>query len=367
MSKVLLEDRIYRMNKEALRQKAQQLPLLPGVYFMEDSLGNIIYIGKSKALKNRVSSYFSGGKKTSKVERMVRCIDSFKVQYTDTELEALILECQLIKAHKPIYNRLLKQDHKYRYFYLNPHHQRPRIRLVREKGEEGYYFGPYEKGQSLYLAMQAVNEYYQLPDCGREEIKENCLTYKRGKCIGPCKMPYDEEQLKEKLNGAIKFLKGKDSRIINDYKEQMEEASYNLDFEEALKCKEIWLGLKALQFRKEAMSFALSPTISLLEEVCPAGGKKLFLWLGTRLLWSEKIKENLRAKDKQKIEKSMLKAYGAGRLLPEKELTKEKIDEAQIIYSWLGKKTDEVCEHFMIGEEEDDKILLRNKLKKLLN
>lgn len=354
------------MTKEELKQKAQQLPLLPGVYFMKDSLGNIIYIGKSKALRNRVSSYFSGSKKPSKVERMVRCIDDFNICYTDTELEALILECQLIKAHKPIYNRLLKQDHRYRYFYLNHQTQRPRICLVREKSEEGYYFGPYEKGQSLYQTMTVINEYYQLPDCKRQEIKENCLTYKRGKCVGPCKMPYDEEQLQESLTGVISFLEGEDDRIISEYEKLMEEAAEELNFEEALRYKEIWQGLKGLQFKKEAMAFAISPAVSLLKEACPAGGNKLFLWLGTKLLWAEKIEDRPIGRNKEKLIQSILEAYERGKLSPRLSLRKEEIDEAQIVYSWLIRKSDENCQSFMIEIEKDNHVLLRDRIEQLV-
>ena len=121
------------MTIEDLKEKARNLPLLPGVYLMKDTLGSIIYVGKSKALKRRVSSYFSGGSKPKKVERMVRSIYDFEVYYTDTELEALLLECRLIKQIKPLYNRLLKQDHRYRYFYLNPNDKRPRVRLVKRR------------------------------------------------------------------------------------------------------------------------------------------------------------------------------------------------------------------------------------------
>lgn len=355
------------MKKQELKQKAQQLSLWPGVYFMEDSLGNIIYIGKSKALKNRVSSYFSGSKKPPKVERMMRSINDFKIQYTDTELEALILECQLIKAHRPIYNRLLKQDHKYRYLYLNPTEQRPRIKLVREQTEEGHYFGPYEKGQFLYQTVQVINEYYELPDCKWQEIKENCLTHKRGKCIGPCKMPYDEVRFKEKLEMVKSFFEGEDNSIINCYERQMEEAANSLDFEEALACKEIWQGLRALQFKKEAMAFALSSTISVLVEECPSGGNKLFLWLGTNLLWSRKIKDKLRGKSKEKIIENVLDVYEKNSLEVRKNLLKEEIDEAQIIYSWFNKKTPECYGSFCLKSKEEDKGKLREIMERVLS
>lgn len=354
------------MTKETLKNKAQALPLLPGVYLMEDALGNIIYVGKSKALKNRVSSYFSGSQKPSKVERMVRCIHDFSIQLTDTELDALILECRLIKKYKPLYNRLLKQDHRYRYLYLSLEEQRPRVRLVREQTDKGTYFGPYEKGQSLFEAVQAINEYYELPDCKYYDTKEGCLTYKRQKCLGPCKKPFEEERFKKQLRAVSLFLQGEDHSIIKFYETQMAKAAERLAFEEASTLKEKWQALKNLHFRKEAMDFATSNQVTLLLLECPAGGEKLSLWVGTTMIWSKVMKRRPKEKNLEGMLQAMKNALQEIEESPRGPLKKEAIDEIQIVYSILKKQPPESCQFFYRqGESEKDEEELEKALSQL--
>lgn len=334
------------MTKEALKNKAQALPLLPGVYLMKDALGNIIYVGKSKALKNRVSSYFSGSQKPSKVERMVRCIHDFSVQLTDTELDALILECRLIKKYKPLYNRLLKQDHRFRYLYLNPGEQRPRVRLVREQTDKGTYFGPYEKSQGLFEAVQALNEHYELPDCKRYDTQEGCLTYKRQKCLGPCKRPFEEENFKQRLAGVTLFLQGEDDGIIKSYETRMIKAAEMLAFEEASALKEKWQALRNLHVRKEAIDFAHSNQITLLLIECPAGGEKLSLWIGATMIWSQVMKRRPKGQNLERMIQAMNGALLDIEESPIGPLRKEAIDEIQIVYSMLKKQTPKTCRFF---------------------
>lgn len=355
------------MTKETLKKKAQTLPLLPGVYLMEDAFGNIIYVGKSKALKNRVSSYFGGSQKPSKVERMVRCIHDFSIQLTDTELDALILECRLIKKYKPPYNRLLKQDHKYRYLYLNPKEARPRVKLVREQTQQGSYFGPYEKGNSLFEAVQAINGYYELPDCKPYETKEACLTYKRQKCLGPCKKPFEEEVFKQRLDKVSLFLQGEDHSIITFYEMQMAKAAEQLEFEEALVLKEKWMALKALHFKKEAMDFAASNRVALLLLERPEGGKKLSLWLGTTMIWSKVIKRRPNEKNLEILFQSMKKTLLQEQEMEKGPLKKEAIDEIQIVYSVLQKQSEDTCQFFDLQKETNkNEEALKRALKQLL-
>lgn len=355
------------MTKETLKKKAQALPLLPGVYLMKDALGNIIYVGKSKALKNRVSSYFSGSQKPSKVERMVRCVHDFSIQLTDTELDALILECRLIKKYKPLYNRLLKQDHRYRYLYLNLEEQRPRVRLVREQTNKGIYFGPYEKGQSLFEAVQAINEYYELPDCKDYDTKEACLTYKRQKCLGPCKEPFEEEGFKQQLRAVSLFLQGEDHSIIKFYETQMAKAAQMLAFEEASVLKEKWQALKSLHFKKEAIEFAISNQITLLLLECPAGGEKLSLWIGATMIWSKVMKRRPKGENLEGMWQVMKDALLEIEESPKGPLKKEAIDEIQIVYSMLKKLPPERCQFFnKQADSIKNQALLRNILSQLL-
>lgn len=326
------------MDKEILKEKAKQLPLLPGVYLMKDTLDNIIYVGKSKALKRRVSSYFGSGTKPKKVQRMVRSITDFEVRYTDTELEALLLECRLIKQIKPLYNRLLKQDHRYRYLYLNPTEARPRMRLVREQNkEQGYYFGPYERGSHLFDAITLLNKIYHLPDCKQSEFKENCLTYKRGQCIGPCSEPYDKGLFKEKINELLLFLKEEQTTLVEVYEKKMHEAAEQLEFEKAMQLKEEWQLLKSLQLRKEAMQFAKSNRVTIFKLPIPLGGEKLFIAHSYQLMVATKISEDLIGDINRKEDfiEQILSSYQGANPKVTDCLEKALVDEVYILYSYL--------------------------------
>lgn len=331
-----------KMNQVKLYEKARALPLLPGIYMMRDDLGNIIYIGKSKALKQRVSSYFNGSKKPNKVVRMVRHIVDFEVHYTDTELEALLLECRLIKHYQPIYNRLLKKDHKYRYFYLNPQDKRPRIRLVREKERAGQYFGPYEKGQNLYEAVTLLNTYYQLPDCRMSEIKENCLSYKRERCLGPCKKPYDEDQLEKRLEEAAAYLRGENQLILEAYERKMQEAAMQLDFETAGQFKKEWQLLQSLQHRREALNWAKSYPLMVFKLKRPSGGEKLFVAAAYRILWAQRSLEKGNKPDEVVLKKMVLQIedqYQKIKAHQTEAIRKADMDEIYIMAGYLKGRT----------------------------
>lgn len=350
------------MIQKRLREKAKQLLLLPGVYLMKDDLGNIIYVGKSKALKRRVSSYFGGGKKSKKVVRMVRCIRDFEVRYTDTELEALLLECRLIKEIKPIYNKLLKQDHRYRYIYLNPKETRPRLKLMREKEKkEGIYFGPYERGNSLYEGIQLLNRIYHLPNCKPSEIKENCLTYKRGQCIGPCKMPYDKKLFEAQLQQVIGFLEGNHKNVFIQYEAQMQQAAQILEFEKAQQLKEEWQLLKGLQFKKDAVALAKNNQLFIFKLPMEKGGNKLFLMQGYRILYSASLPSS--KQDKEKLIENILEAYRVLDIKSELCLDKGRVDEIYILYGCLksaGNKNQvrvDVEEGEKLGQEKLESLL----------
>lgn len=322
------------MTKEALWEKAKALSLLPGVYFMKDHLGSIIYVGKSKALKNRVSSYFAGGKKPQKVERMVRQIEDFEVKITDTELEALLLECRQIKQIKPIYNRMMKGDRKYRYLYFNPQDTRPRVQLVRaQTKEKGMYFGPYEKGETLFRAVQALNESLLLAQCRASEIKENCLVYRRDKCLGMCQEPFNHEGYEASVQKLLGFLLGHEDRLVKEIEAQMQEAASRLDFELAAELKEKWEAILHLRFKKEAMQLAKSHQIVFLKLEKPAGGRKLFMFQSYHMLLSEEIPEC--PKGAQKLLKKCTQIYKETKLEEEQSLEKSIMDEIYILYSYF--------------------------------
>lgn len=222
-----------------LRKKAMNLPLSPGVYIMKDKSRQIIYIGKAKQLKNRVSQYFgSQNNHTLKVRKMVENVDDFDYILTDTELEALVLECSLIKQHTPKYNILLKDAKGYSYIKIT-HGPWGRISSCFRKDEENCdYLGPFTSGYSMRNLVEEANKIYKLPTCGRKFPRDigkgrACLNFYIGQCCAPCIKKVTEKQYEEILADAVEFLKGGHGQQLRVLKKQMQEYSDNLEFEKA--------------------------------------------------------------------------------------------------------------------------------------
>ncbi|NLF35330.1 MAG: GIY-YIG nuclease family protein, partial [Clostridiales bacterium] len=182
------------MTFEELKQNARALPLLPGVYIMMDKTGKVIYVGKAKALKHRVSQYFQdSAAHTEKTRAMLGQLDSFDVIVADSEFEALVLECSLIKRHQPRYNILLKDDKGYPYIRLSIHEPYPRFSLVNRAADDGArYFGPYGSRGSTWAIVDALRLALRLPSCGRRFPRDigkerPCLNHHMGRCDGWCR------------------------------------------------------------------------------------------------------------------------------------------------------------------------------------
>ena len=227
-----------------LRKKAMALPLLPGVYIMHDNSGEIIYIGKAKALKNRVSQYFgSQTNHAEKVRRMVDNVGDFEYIITDSEFEALILECSLIKQHTPKYNILLKDDKGYSYIRVSSGDW-GKISYVLQKADDGAeYIGPYKSSYYVKSAVEEANKIFMLPTCNRrfpQDFKKArpCLNYHIKQCMAPCTGKVKLSDYRESLQQALDFLKGGSSNSIKQLTAQMEEAAENLEFERAARIRD---------------------------------------------------------------------------------------------------------------------------------
>lgn len=222
-----------------LRKKAMALPLLPGVYIMHDKSGKIIYIGKAKALKNRVSQYFgSQNNHAEKVRRMVDNVDDFEYIITDSEFEALILECSLIKQHTPKYNILLKDDKGYSYIRVSKGDWAKISYVLQKKDDGAEYIGPYKSSYYVKSAVEEANKIFKLPTCNRrfpQDFRKGrpCLNYHIKQCMAPCTGRVKLSDYNESLNQALDFLKGGSSNSIKLLTQQMEEAAENLEFERA--------------------------------------------------------------------------------------------------------------------------------------
>lgn len=227
-----------------LRKKAMSLPLLPGVYIMKNADGEIIYIGKAKALKNRVSQYFgSQNRHPIKVRKMVENVDHFDYIVTGSEFEALVLECSLIKQHSPKYNILLKDDKGYSYIRISEGEYRKISAVFNKKDDGSEYIGPYLSSYSVRQSVDAANKIFKLPQCNKIFPRDfgksrPCLNYYISQCCGLCTGKIKKSDYDEAVDGAIAFLKGDSRDIIADLRAKMEKAAEELDFEQAAKLRD---------------------------------------------------------------------------------------------------------------------------------
>lgn len=231
----------------------KNLPDKPGVYLMKNSLGEVIYVGKAKVLKNRVKSYFQKSKNHSeKVKVMVKNIAEFEYIVTDSEMEALILECNLIKKYSPKYNILLKDDKFYPFIKITVNDDYPRVFVTRRFAKDGSkYFGPYTNGSAVYETIDLIYKIFPLRNC-KLVIKENgekvrpCLNYHIKKCLGPCGGHISKEEYGKMINDIIDILSGKETYITKMLKSDMEKAAEELEFEKAASLRDKILSINAI-------------------------------------------------------------------------------------------------------------------------
>lgn len=224
---------------DALREKANRLPLTPGVYIMYNGAGKVIYVGKSKALKNRVSQYFADTEKDVKTSKMVSDVRSFDFMLTDTEIEALTLENKLIKLYQPKYNILLKDNKNYPYIKVTVNEPYPRIVFTRKRLSDGAkYFGPYSGAGKAMSIIKTTERAFALPQCKREFPRDigkqrPCIYAQIGQCCAPCTGNVSESEYKGRFSDVLAFLRGSYNEVKKSLTEQMNYAAENLMFETA--------------------------------------------------------------------------------------------------------------------------------------
>nr|WP_316623010.1 excinuclease ABC subunit UvrC [uncultured Ruminococcus sp.] len=243
-----------------LRAKAMALPLQPGVYIMKNAQGEIIYIGKAKKLKNRVSQYFgSQNNHTEKVRRMVDNVDDFEYIITDSEFECLILECSLIKQHTPKYNILLKDDKGYSYIRVTNEEWR-RLSYVLQKADDGArYIGPYKSSFYVKSSVDEANKIFGLPTCNRRFPEDfgrfrPCLNFHIKQCCAPCTGRVKLTDYNERVENALEFLSGDSSKMMKELQERMTAAAEALDFEKAARYRDQIASMKKLRDKQKVVN-----------------------------------------------------------------------------------------------------------------
>ena len=254
------------MTFQELKEKAHALPLKPGVYIMQDAQSQVIYVGKAKALKNRVSQYFQdSASHTEKTRNMVAQINHFDVIIADSEFEALVLENSLIKRHQPKYNILLKDDKGYPYIRLSGE-EYPRFSLANRVADDGArYFGPYASRHSTQAIIDALRGALRLPSCGkrfpRDIGKERpCLNFHMGKCDGYCRPDMSKERHDEAIAQAVSLLEGRFKQVKADLTAEMEQAAEDLRFEKAAQIRDRLKAIQLLGERQKVVAGSLADT-----------------------------------------------------------------------------------------------------------
>ncbi len=246
--------------KEKLKEKVRDLPLKPGVYIMLDKSGQVIYVGKAKALKNRVSQYFqSSSAHTPKTRKMVSQIDDFHIIVADSEFEALVLECSLIKLHMPKYNILLKDGKGYPFVRLS-HEEYPVFSLAGKKEQDGAdYFGPYGSRFVTRQAVEAVLLALKMPTCTRKFPRDigrerPCLNFSMDRCSGYCRGEPDGDEYRDNIRQAVLILQGKTDNLHRELEEKMLQAADMLQFERAAELRDRMRAIEKLSERQKVLA-----------------------------------------------------------------------------------------------------------------
>ena len=243
---------------EKLEEKIRMLPDSPGCYLMKDAAGEIIYVGKAVNLKNRVRSYFRDTAHTPKVAAMIAHIDDFEILLCETNLEALILECNLIKLHKPYYNILLKDDKHYPYLKVDMRQPFPRLELCRRMEKDGAkYFGPYIGANAVRQVIEAVRDVFPIRSCRQtlpaRSPRRPCMNYDIGRCMAPCAGKCTEEAYREMMEGVLSFLDGDYEGVLKKLKRDMETAAAAMRYEKAASIRDKIRDVEGLMERQIAL------------------------------------------------------------------------------------------------------------------
>lgn len=329
-----------------IQEELKKLPQKPGVYLMKDQFENIIYVGKAVNLRNRVRQYFQNSRNHSpKVQKMVLQIKEFEYIVTDSEVEALILECNLIKKYRPKYNIRLKDDKHYPYIKITVSEAYPKVFMTRKLlKDKAKYFGPYTDTMALRETLDIIKKLWPIRTCNRvlpRDIgKERpCLQYHIGQCKAPCAGLISEEEYKKMIAEIISFLDGKYEDVIKDLESQMQTASEELNFEKAAQLRDQIQSIKRIAQKQkmvnasmedqDVIAFAKKEDEALVQVYFVRGGKVV----GREHFLLDGVDET----SSTDIMTSFIKQFYAGTtFIPKEIILQEEIDELEIIQSWLS-------------------------------
>lgn len=331
-----------------IEEELKKLPASPGVYLMHDEKDEIIYVGKAISLKNRVRQYFQvSRKRTAKIEQMISRISRFEYIVTDSELEALILECNLIKEHRPKYNTMLKDDKGYPFIKVTVNEEFPRVVFARTmKKDKAKYFGPYTSSGAVKDTIELLTKIYKIRTCNRSLPKEigngrPCLNYQIKKCCAPCMGYISSEEYKKHIDEVLEFLNGNFSDVTDMLEKKMYAASEEMRFEEAAEFRDLINSVKAISVKqkitkddsmdRDVIAYAMEGNDAVVQVFFIRNGK---------MLGREHFHIGLAPHDlgKDVITNFIKQYYGGLPFIPKELLVQEEVDDRELIEKWLTVK-----------------------------
>lgn len=333
-----------------IQEHLKQLPAEPGVYLMKDKFDNIIYVGKAKILKNRVRQYFQSSKNhSSKVKSMVKNIDKFEYIITDSELEALILECNLIKKYKPKYNVLLRDDKTYPYIKVTTNEDFPRVLKVRKViKDKAKYFGPYTNTTAVNDTLDIIKNIYPIRTCNidiERTIKTNmrpCLNLHIKRCVGPCTGNVTKEEYNKMIEEIILFLSGKEEKLIDILKEKMNKCAMDFNFEEAAIYRDKIKSLEDMMEKQkiDTSTSDLNQDVIAMARAHDEACVQVFFVRNGKIVGREHfILEGVMDSTRESILGSFVKQfYMEQEYVPKEIIIEDEIEDSFILSEWLSSK-----------------------------
>ena len=329
-----------------LEEELKKLPDKPGVYIMHDKIGTIIYVGKAVSLKNRVRQYFRPSTNHSaKIKRMVSKIDYFEYIITDSELEALVLECNLIKEHSPKYNTMLKDDKTYPFIKITTGEHFPRVLFSRKIVHgTGKYYGPYTSAGAVKDTIELLCKLYKIRTCNRklpaDQGRERpCLNYHIGQCSAPCQGYINEEDYRKSIESVMEFLDGDYSHILKSLTQQMQQASENMEFEEAAKYRDLIASVKQVA-QKQKITMDDVTDRDVIAVACDGQDAvvQVFFVRSGKLLGRDHFHMSVAEGDTRgEILSQFIKQYYGGTpYIPNVVMLQEEIEDSEVISQWLS-------------------------------
>lgn len=321
----------------------KEIPSRPGVYLMKDKLGSVLYIGKARNLKKRISSYLTDRKVLSpKIRALVSKVYNLEYILTQTEKEALILECSLIKRHKPKYNVVLKDDKNYLCLKLDLREEYPMLSIVRRIGKDGaLYFGPYSSAKAVRQTLKLIHEIFPIRQCKDRDFRlrsRPCLLYQMNRCLAPCCLPINAKEYREIVNHLILFLQGRGRDLIRQLKGRMEEAAKNLRFEEAARYRDRIRAIEKTLEKQVIVSthFLDQDVIGFYAEEAISEVSVLFIRNGV-MIGGRSFNFKSSSSLPSEVLSSFLKQfYGEGRFIPHEILISHPVEDQEILEEWLS-------------------------------